>query len=213
MQKKVVIIDAARSPIGRHNGGLSSVRPDDLLAQVLKALMERTGVDPVLVEDVFAGCGNQAGEDNRDVARMSLLLAGFPIEVSGITVNRNCMQFRLKERRSNAGISGRLAGAEGDENLSVACLCYKALTTAYLSEISYVFSSGAIDTSQHYNPHTTFTASFIIIMSSFSSSLSRTMLMTFIPNFLNSLSVSVFIQSFTRFLMCWFSMHTTLVSA
>jgi acetyl-CoA acetyltransferase family protein len=88
--KEVVIIEAVRSPIGRHNGALSSVRPDDLLAEVLKALMERTGVDPALVEDVYAGCGNQAGEDNRDVARMSALLAGFPVEVSGITVNRNC---------------------------------------------------------------------------------------------------------------------------
>jgi acetyl-CoA acetyltransferase family protein len=88
--KKVVIIDAIRSPIGRHNGSLSSVRPDDLLAEVLKALMERAAVDPSLVEDVYAGCGNQAGEDNRDVARMSTLLAGFPAEVSGITVNRNC---------------------------------------------------------------------------------------------------------------------------
>ena len=90
MQKEVVIVDAARSPVGKHNGGLSSVRPDDLLAKVLEALMERTGVDPALVEDVYAGCGNQAGEDNRDVARMSVLLAGFPKEVSGITVNRNC---------------------------------------------------------------------------------------------------------------------------
>lgn len=88
--KEVVIVDAARSPIGRHNGALSSVRPDDLLAEVLKALMDRTGVDPSLVEDVYAGCGNQAGEDNRDVARMSSLLAGFPAEVSGVTVNRNC---------------------------------------------------------------------------------------------------------------------------
>jgi 3-oxoadipyl-CoA thiolase len=87
---QVVIIDAVRSPIGRHNGILSSVRPDDLLAEVLKALMARTGVDPALVEDVYAGCGNQAGEDNRDVARMSALLAGFPVEVSGVTVNRNC---------------------------------------------------------------------------------------------------------------------------
>jgi acetyl-CoA acetyltransferase family protein len=88
--RDVVIIDAVRSPIGRHSGALSSVRPDDLLAVVLKALMERTGVDPALVEDVYAGCGNQAGEDNRDVARMSALLAGFPVRVSGITVNRNC---------------------------------------------------------------------------------------------------------------------------
>jgi acetyl-CoA acetyltransferase family protein len=87
---EVVIVDAVRSPIGRHNGGLSSVRPDDLLADILKALMERTGVDPAVVEDVYAGCGNQAGEDNRDVARMAALLAGFPVQVSGITVNRNC---------------------------------------------------------------------------------------------------------------------------
>jgi acetyl-CoA acetyltransferase family protein len=88
--REVVIIDAVRTPIGRHSGGLSSIRPDDLLAVVLKALMERTGVDPAEVEDVYAGCGNQAGEDNRDVARMSALLAGFPVEVSGLTLNRNC---------------------------------------------------------------------------------------------------------------------------
>lgn len=88
--KEVVIIDGVRSPIGKFGGGLSGVRPDDLLAEVYKGLMERTGVDPALLEDVYAGCGNQAGEDNRDVARMSVLLAGFPPEVSGVTVNRNC---------------------------------------------------------------------------------------------------------------------------
>ena len=69
--EEVMIVDAVRSPIGRHGGALSGVRPDDLLADVLRALMERTGLDPMLVEDVYAGCGNQAGEDNRDVARMS----------------------------------------------------------------------------------------------------------------------------------------------
>lgn len=90
LQEEVVIVDAVRSPIGRHNGGLSSVRPDDLLAVILRCLVDRVGLDPALIEDVYAGCGNQAGEDNRDVARMSALLAGFPIEVSGITVNRNC---------------------------------------------------------------------------------------------------------------------------
>ncbi|MCK4316026.1 MAG: 3-oxoadipyl-CoA thiolase, partial [Anaerolineae bacterium] len=63
MHKEVVIVDAVRSPVGKHSGALSSVRPDDLLAEVLKALMERTGVDPALVEDVYSGCGNQAGED------------------------------------------------------------------------------------------------------------------------------------------------------
>jgi len=88
--KDVVIIDAVRSPIGKVGGTLSSVRPDNLLATVLKALVERTGIDPALIEDVYAGCGNQAGEDNRDVARMAVLLAGFPISVGGVTVNRNC---------------------------------------------------------------------------------------------------------------------------
>ncbi|MBT6129218.1 MAG: thiolase family protein [Candidatus Marinimicrobia bacterium] len=88
--KEVVIIDAVRSPIGRVGGSLSSIRPDDLLADVLKGLIKRTGIDPALIEDVYAGCGNQAGEDNRDVARMAVLLAGFPLEVGGVTVNRNC---------------------------------------------------------------------------------------------------------------------------
>ncbi|MBT7332705.1 acetyl-CoA C-acyltransferase, partial [Candidatus Woesearchaeota archaeon] len=88
--RNVVIVDGVRSPIGKFGGGLSSVRPDDLLADVYRALMERTGVDAALLDDVYAGCGNQAGEDNRDVARMSLLLAGFPVEVAGVTVNRNC---------------------------------------------------------------------------------------------------------------------------
>jgi acetyl-CoA acetyltransferase family protein len=90
MHREVVIIEAMRSPLGKHGRSLSSVRPDDLLAEVLKALVDRVGIDPALIEDVYAGCGNQAGEDNRDVARMAALLAGFPVEVSGITVNRNC---------------------------------------------------------------------------------------------------------------------------
>ena len=88
--KEVVIVDGVRSPIGSYGGGLASVRPDDLLAAVYQALMARTGVDPALLDDVYAGCGNQAGEDNRDVARMSVLLAGFPTAVPGVTVNRNC---------------------------------------------------------------------------------------------------------------------------
>ncbi len=88
--REVVIIEGVRSPVGRHNGALSSVRPDDLLAEVLKGLQARIGFDPSLVEDVYMGCGNQAGEDNRDVARMSVLLAGWPVTVSGVTVNRNC---------------------------------------------------------------------------------------------------------------------------
>jgi acetyl-CoA acetyltransferase family protein len=90
MGERVVIVKAVRSPIGKHGRSLATVRPDDLLAEVLIGLVERSGIDPGLIEDVYAGCGNQAGEDNRDVARMAALLAGFPIEVSGITVNRNC---------------------------------------------------------------------------------------------------------------------------
>ncbi len=88
--KDVVIIDGVRSPIGKFGGGLSAVRPDDLLADVYRGLINRTGLDPKHIDEVFAGCGNQAGEDNRDVARMSSLLAGFPVEVPGVTVNRNC---------------------------------------------------------------------------------------------------------------------------
>jgi acetyl-CoA acetyltransferase family protein len=88
--KEIVIVDGVRTPIGAYGGGLSSVRPDDLLAHTLKALAERTGLDPALVDDVYAGCGNQAGEDNRDVARHAVLLAGWPVEVPGVTINRNC---------------------------------------------------------------------------------------------------------------------------
>jgi len=84
------IVGAVRTPIGRHGGALAPVRPDDLGAIALEALMERTGVPPEEVEDVYFGCANQAGEDNRDVARMSLLLAGFPETVAGATVNRLC---------------------------------------------------------------------------------------------------------------------------
>jgi acetyl-CoA acyltransferase len=84
------IVGAVRTPIGRHGGALSTVRPDDLGSYVLRALAERTGVDPAEVEDVVFGCANQAGEDNRDVARMSLLLAGWPEHVGGVTVNRLC---------------------------------------------------------------------------------------------------------------------------
>lgn len=88
--KEVVIIDGIRTAIGKYGGGLSGVRPDDLLAHTYRTLIERTGLDPALLDDVYAGCGNQAGEDNRDVARMAVLLAGFPVEVPGVTVNRNC---------------------------------------------------------------------------------------------------------------------------
>ncbi len=85
-----VIIDAVRTPVGTYAGSLSKIRPDDLAAGVLRALVDRIGVDPGEVEEVILGCANQAGEDNRNVARMALLLAGFPPRVAGITVNRLC---------------------------------------------------------------------------------------------------------------------------
>jgi 3-oxoadipyl-CoA thiolase len=85
-----VIIDSIRTPIGALGGSLSAVRPDDLAASVLKALLERNHLDPALVEEVYLGCANQAGEDNRNVARMALLLAGMPVEVAGVTINRLC---------------------------------------------------------------------------------------------------------------------------
>ncbi len=84
------IVDAVRTPFGRYGGALAAVRPDDLAALVLRAIVERTSLDPAAVEDVILGCANQAGEDNRDVARMALLLAGYPVEVGGLTVNRLC---------------------------------------------------------------------------------------------------------------------------
>jgi len=84
------IVAAVRSPVGRYGGALAAVRPDDLAAIVIRALVERSGIDPGLIEDVILGCANQAGEDNRDVARMALLLAGLPVEVGGLTVNRLC---------------------------------------------------------------------------------------------------------------------------
>ena len=84
------IVDAVRTPIGRYGGALAAVRPDDLAATVIRALVDRTGIDPSLIEDVILGCANQAGEDNRNVARMAVLLADLPIEVAGQTVNRLC---------------------------------------------------------------------------------------------------------------------------
>ncbi|HSK17681.1 MAG TPA: acetyl-CoA C-acyltransferase [Longimicrobiales bacterium] len=84
------IIDAVRTPIGRHGGALARVRPDDLAAAAVTALLQRTGIDPATIEDVILGCANQAGEDNRNVARMAALLAGLPVTVAGQTVNRLC---------------------------------------------------------------------------------------------------------------------------
>jgi acetyl-CoA C-acetyltransferase/3-oxo-5,6-didehydrosuberyl-CoA/3-oxoadipyl-CoA thiolase len=84
------ITTALRTPVGKHGGSLASVRADDLAAVPIKAVVERSGIDPAAIDDVILGCTNQAGEDNRNVARMALLLAGLPVEVPGQTVNRLC---------------------------------------------------------------------------------------------------------------------------
>src|SRR5262245_25078792 len=85
-----VIVDAVRTPIGRYGGALKDVRPDDLAALAITALVARTRIEPTSIEDVILGCVNQAGEDNRNVARMALLLAGLPDSTGGMTVNRLC---------------------------------------------------------------------------------------------------------------------------
>lgn len=87
---EAVIVEAVRTAVGRHGGVLAAVRPDDLAALVVKEVVDRAGVESDLIEDVYLGCSNQAGEDNRNVARMALLLAGLPHSVAGVTINRLC---------------------------------------------------------------------------------------------------------------------------
>jgi len=115
------IIDGVRTPIGRHGGGLASVRPDDLAAVTLEALLERNEVDPETIDDVLFGCINQAGEDNRNVARMALLRAGLPVAVPGQTVNRLCgsgMQALLSSFHAIQAGQGDVFIAGGVESMS-----------------------------------------------------------------------------------------------
>jgi 3-oxoadipyl-CoA thiolase len=112
--REVFIVDAVRTPIGRHGGALAEVRPDDLGAIVIKELIARTKADPAGIDDVLMGCANQAGEDNRNVARMSALLAGLPVTVPGGTVNRLCGSGLM------AVADGARAVACGDAELLVA---------------------------------------------------------------------------------------------
>ncbi len=90
MSRKAVVIEAVRTPIGRYGGALKSVRPDDLAALVIREVVVRSGIDPARIDDVYLGAANQAGEDNRNAARMAALLAGLPVSVPGATVNRLC---------------------------------------------------------------------------------------------------------------------------
>jgi len=88
--QEAVIVEAVRTPVGSHGGALSTVRPDDMAALVIQEVISRSGITPELIEDVYLGCANQAGEDNRNVARMAVILAGLPFNVAGVTINRLC---------------------------------------------------------------------------------------------------------------------------
>ena len=111
---RAVVLSAVRTPIGRYGGALSSVRPDDLAAVVIGAAVERAGVEPGSIDDVYLGCANQAGEDNRNVARMSSLLAGLPDSVPGVTLNRLCAS------GLSAVVSASHAIMAGDAEIAVA---------------------------------------------------------------------------------------------
>ena len=122
---KAVVLSAVRTPVGRYGGALSGVRPDDLAARAIAAAVERAGIDGSSIDDVYFGCANQAGEDNRNVARMAVLLAGLPDSVAGVTVNRLCASgLSAVVSASHAVISGdaEIVVAGGVESMSRAPL-------------------------------------------------------------------------------------------
>ncbi|MBX9782372.1 MAG: acetyl-CoA C-acyltransferase [Chitinophagaceae bacterium] len=133
--KPVYIIDSIRTPIGKYGGALASVRPDDLLAHVIKAIIQRNNsIDVNEIEDVIAGAANQSGEDNRNVARMAALLAGLPITVAGTTVNRLCasgLQAVMDASRAIANGDGAIYIASGVESMSRAPFVMPKQTDAF----------------------------------------------------------------------------------
>lgn len=133
--KPVYVVDAVRTPIGRYGGVLSTVRPDDLLATALRALLNRNeSIDPAQIGDVIAGAANQAGEDNRNVARMAALLAGLPVSVPGTTVNRLCasgLQAIMDGSRQIACGDSTLIMAGGAESMTRAPFVMPKSTAAY----------------------------------------------------------------------------------
>jgi len=119
--KDAFICVALRTPVGKHGGALAGVRADDLAAIPIKAVVERTGIDPLAIDDVILGCTNQAGEDNRNVARMALLLAGLPVDVPGQTVNRLCgsgLQAAASAAQAIKAGEGEVFIAGGVENMT-----------------------------------------------------------------------------------------------
>ena len=148
-----VIIDAIRTPIGNLNGSLAKIRPDDLAALVIKAIVERSKIDPHLVDEVYMGCANQAGEDNRNVARMASLLAGLPVEVPALTINRLCasgLAAVILAARSIRVDDGQVFIAGGVESMSRAPFVLpkpegSGNLTAYDSAIGWRFVNPRMD--------------------------------------------------------------------
>jgi 3-oxoadipyl-CoA thiolase len=128
------VVDGLRTPFGRYGGALREVRPDDLAAHVIRALLDRTGVEPAAVDDVILGAANQAGEDNRNVGRMAALLAGMPVEVAGQTVNRLCgsgMQAEIGAAHAIVAGDGDLFVAGGVESMTRAPLVMAKPSAAF----------------------------------------------------------------------------------
>src|SRR5918996_980492 len=129
-----VIVDGLRTPFARYGGALRDVRPDDMAAHVISALVDRTGIDPVLIDDVILGAANQAGEDNRNVGRMAALLAGLPVEVAGQTVNRLCgsgMQAVVSAAHAITAGDGEVFVAGGVESMTRAPLVMAKPSAAF----------------------------------------------------------------------------------
>jgi 3-oxoadipyl-CoA thiolase len=156
------IVDAVRTPIGRYGGVLSSVRPDDMLAHLIKSILERNpSLDPAGIEDVIAGATNQAGEDNRDVARMAALLAGLPVTIPGNTVNRLCasgMQAIMDAARAVMCGDGDVFLAGGVESMTRAPLvmpkadgAFSRRTEMYDSTIGWRFTNNKL--AEMYHPY------------------------------------------------------------
>lgn len=128
--RDVYVVDAVRTPIGKFGGALAGVRPDDLAAHVVRALVDRTPeLDPARIDDVVFGDANGAGEDNRDVARMAVLLAGLPVSVPGVTVNRLCgsgLEAVIQAARAIAVGDASVAIAGGVESMSRAPGCSRS---------------------------------------------------------------------------------------
>ncbi|MDT8306329.1 MAG: thiolase family protein [Anaerolineae bacterium] len=132
--REVVIVSAARTPIGRLAGALSEVRPDDMAALVIKEAVGRAAIDPAIIEEVYMGCANQAGEDNRNVARMATLLAGFPEHIAAVTVNRLCasgLNAVNQAARALAAGEGDVFVAGGVESMTRAPYSFPKNSRAY----------------------------------------------------------------------------------